>query len=81
MYLQFINYKIQYPLVVYKTKILSKSEIEGDLVHPMKGMYKKNNGTANIVLNSKLLKSFPPRLGKKTVISIHTTPVQQHTSS
>lgn len=42
LYLQVINYKIQYTFVVYKTKTLSKLGREGDLIHPMKAMYKKN---------------------------------------
>ena len=51
--------KIQYPFMI---KTLQKAGIEGTYLNKIKAMY---DGTANIILNGKNLKSFPLKSGTR----------------
>ena len=52
--------KIQHPFII---KILTKVGIEGTYLNIIKAIYDKP--TANIILNNKKLKAFPPKSGTR----------------
>ena len=62
--------KVQYPFMI---KTLSKMGVEGAYLNIIKAIYEKP--TANIILNGKKTKGFPPKIRNKTRVSAFTTSI------
>ena len=63
--------KIQHPFMI---KTLQKEGIEGTYLNIIKAIYEKSR--ANIILNGKKLKAFPPKVRNKTRVPTLTTTIQ-----
>ena len=68
--------KVQHPFMI---KILRKVGVEEAYLNIIKAIYEKP--TANIILNGKKTKGFPPKIRNKTRVSAFTTSIQHSIGS